>query len=163
MASKELKVILFVCFGNTCRSLIAEKLLKHKLKDTNLKIQVKSAGTAATFLSKPPENTIKVLQKNNIPYDHHQPTKINQSLMEEADLVLAMDSYQKQYLLLNYQMFKDKIFTLTEYVGDEKNDIQDPYGGSIEAYETCFNHINKCLEGVLKKFNPDEDEKNKDE
>ncbi|HTC21919.1 MAG TPA: low molecular weight protein arginine phosphatase, partial [bacterium] len=47
------KKVLFVCTGNTCRSPIAEGLLKKKAQDHQIPLDVQSAGFAA-FAGVPP-------------------------------------------------------------------------------------------------------------
>ncbi|MFH1450024.1 MAG: low molecular weight protein arginine phosphatase, partial [bacterium] len=64
---KKINSILFVCTGNTCRSVIAEYTFKEMAKDSLFNLKVSSAGISALeemgLLSK----TKEVLEKNNIP------------------------------------------------------------------------------------------------
>ncbi|MDC3411785.1 low molecular weight protein arginine phosphatase [Aquibacillus sp. 3ASR75-11] len=109
--------ILFVCTGNTCRSPMAEALLKQK----NDQIKVQSAGIFAGKGQRASQGTIDVLKEKGIPF-HHQSQPITRDLLNWADLVLAMTTQHKQTIVMEYPEFYDKIFTLKEYVIDTENE-----------------------------------------
>ena len=58
------KSVLFVCYGNACRSIMAEALARHHWGE---KLEVASAGVSA--LGYIPEETIKVLDEVGVSTD----------------------------------------------------------------------------------------------
>lgn|SRR5690625_3012440 len=170
--------ILFVCTGNTCRSPMAEAILKYKYPQFN----VQSAGIFAANDEQANPNTIKVLQKRKINIDHHsQP--VSDPLLAWADYVFVMTKAHEQLLNAQYPKYKEKYYPFKQFVNqlenekkdesslqtaDHKEDIQikkndknfenltkladadifDPFGGSVETYEQTYRE----LEGLIDRF-----------
>lgn len=152
------KTILFVCTGNTCRSVLAEYMLRHKLKETNIAgLKVKSCGVAASPLFRVPEFVTEILGKEGVNCANHKSTPADKDLIEDSDLILAMEPHHKQIIVALYPGAAGKTFTLKPYAGLPGDPgIPDPIGQSKLAYEACANEIKKCLELLIKRIEKEE-------
>jgi protein-tyrosine-phosphatase len=143
------KTLLFVCYGNIARSLMAEGYLKKMISERNLKIQVSSAGLNAKGLP-PTKETLEIMKKEQIDLSDHTAIQLTLNLLERVDLVLTMEEAHKKAILFYYPQFKDKVFTLKEFAGETEDlNIQDPYGKDIKVYETQYGEIKS---NIIKSF-----------
>ena len=76
--------VLFVCTGNSCRSQIAEGLLRHL---ANGRFDVYSAGSHPTRVH---PNAITVMKELNIDISDHTSDSIHQYLDESIDIVITV-------------------------------------------------------------------------
>lgn len=146
------KTVLFVCYGNICRSPMAEGYLRKMLLKRNVKMQVLSAGLNA-YGWLPTDEAIELMKRQGVNISDHDATQLTEELIAKAHLILTMEKSHKAAILCVYPQYKHKIFTLKEIAGEKKNlDIKDPYGQSTEAYEACAREIKLYLVKALEKI-----------
>jgi len=138
-------LIVLVCTGNTCRSPMAEGLLKHKLANAGHAwsgVNVISAGVAASEGAMASQQAVDVMEAKGIDIACHESRPLSDAVMHRADIVLTMTRGHRAAILAAWPEMSDRVFTLRPDGGD----IADPVGGSVELYEQCARQIEESLD-----------------
>ena len=164
--------ILLVCTGNTCRSPMAEAMLREMAKRRQVELEVRSAGVVALDGQPISAHAAEALRKRNVPLPTGGASSLKEDGVGWADLILTMTVRHKEALLGRFPDAAGKTYTLKEYAfyqassdgsqtagdggeassaadGPPDLDIADPFGGSLELYEQSAEEIARALERVL--------------
>lgn len=149
------KTILFVCTGNSCRSVMAKGIFQKMLSEAGKKdIRITSAGTAAPEGMKPPAVVEAVMKREGIDVSAHRTRFLTVDLIEEATLILVMEKYHRQRILETSPEASGKIFLLREFIphlARTTADTPDPIGRPLPTYQKVFQEIKCCLQELIKK------------
>jgi protein-tyrosine phosphatase len=134
-----MKTILVVCIGNVCRSPMAAVLLRRALPG----LMVHSAGLGA-MIGAPADPIARTLMAEaGMDISGHRAQQVNTPLMTLANLVLVMDSQQKQELERRYPTSIGKVFCLGEHGAI---DIPDPYCQPRASFEEVLRLIERSVD-----------------
>lgn len=141
-------------------------------------IEVASAGLAASRGSAATRYAQQIAQGWKADLAGHRSRLLRQSLVRESDLIVTMTQEQAQSVRAQFGLPSHRVRVLGEFadnrvlddgtslsarseerrlaallneeadVNDHADDIEDPFGASLEAYESCAARIRLCVKGL---------------
>ncbi|MCX5783620.1 MAG: hypothetical protein NTW04_04205 [Elusimicrobia bacterium] len=156
--------ILFVCTGNVCRSFAAEKIFNHLAGKNCASLGgqnpprhfAKSCGVGAEAHFQPPKEALDFLSAMSIADLNHRPQYFSEELINWADIIFAMESWQADIIAEKFPQSFKKTHLLLKYclpLSAEKNpDIPDPVGHDVQYHLKILSQIKDCVSELIKKL-----------
>ncbi len=137
--------ICFVCTGNTCRSVMAERLAKKEAKLAKIQaIKFSSKGIKAKG-DNISENAKAVLKEKKALSSNRKSVLLKK--LDKDTLYVTMTESQRLYL--KEALKAQKAISLASLIG---HDIVDPYGGDLEEYRRAAQEIEQGIKVLLNKI-----------
>jgi protein-tyrosine-phosphatase len=145
--------ILYVCTGNTCRSPIAEGILKKFLSDQGIvDVEVSSAGTGTLDGYPATMHAVMAAKEKGVDISDHHSTRMSAHLAEESDLIFALANSHFDYLQ-RYRQASSKVYLLKTFPEqgpvDNKHSVKDPIGQDFEEYQRVADELEWEIKRVL--------------
>ena len=144
--------VVFVCWGNICRSPIAERVAERQAAEAGLTgVEFTSAGTSDEELGRPMDRrAAAVLRDHGYRSGDHRAHQIDADEIEGADLVVAMEDIHVRRMLA-IAPGATNLSLLSDYdpAAEPGSGVPDPWYGSAAGFEDTLEMIEAAVPGVL--------------
>ena len=146
--------VLFVCFGNICRSPTAEGVLRHMFATTvpPLDVEIDSAGTVSHPIGSPPDPRSQLAaMRRGIDLSGLRARQVTAADLDRFDLILAMDrnnlravkSLRPRTSSARLELFLHYAQGLTDL------EVPDPYFGDADGFERVLDLLTLASRGLI--------------
>ncbi|MEO7588473.1 MAG: low molecular weight protein-tyrosine-phosphatase [Arachnia sp.] len=147
--------LVFVCWGNICRSPIGERVARKMAHDRGLDLEVTSFGLSGENEGGPIDSrAVAVLEGSGYDADGHRARKIGRDDVEAADLVVAVEPYQVEQLR-RMAPGQGNVRLLNDFNPDlgPGTPLIDPWYGNDDGFHDTIADVEAAMPGILDEFN----------
>jgi tRNA threonylcarbamoyl adenosine modification protein (Sua5/YciO/YrdC/YwlC family) len=147
-------MIVLVCTGNTCRSPMAEVLLKKKIADRlrcspgeleDRGVVIMSAGISAAPGGRSAAEAVEAMKERGLDLSLHESQPLSERIVRFADLVITMTRGHRDAILSHFPEAGPRVHLISRGRGD----VSDPIGGPLEMYRRCADQLDAFLDEWL--------------
>ena len=144
--------VVFVCWGNICRSPMAERVAEQEAADEGLTgVEFTSAATNREELGEPIDRrAAAVLAESGYRTDGHRAHQITRDEIERADLVIAAEQIHLDKMRA-LAPDADNLSLISDYdpSADPGSGLPDPWYGTQDGFYGTLAAVRAAMPGVL--------------
>ena len=141
-----------VCLGNICRSPLAEGIMRQKVEEQGIDVEVDSAGTSNWHSGEGPDpRSVEIARKNGLDISYQRARQFEVEDFDRFDLILAMDQSNQSDLhsLASDDRDRQKVQLILDFCEDMRGkDVPDPYwdGNFQRVYDMLDEACDQLIE-----------------
>ncbi|RXW31419.1 low molecular weight protein-tyrosine-phosphatase [Propioniciclava flava] len=144
--------VVFVCWGNICRSPMAERVARRQAADAGLDgVTFTSAGVSAEESGNPIDSRARaVLTRHGYEASGHHAHQITASEIAEADLVIGLEPLHLDRMR-SLAPGANNLALLTDFDPDAPpgSGVPDPWYGDTAGFEDTLACVEAAMPGIL--------------
>jgi protein-tyrosine phosphatase len=143
--------VLFVCFGNICRSPLAEGMFRARLVEAGLadRVAVDSAGTSAYNAGRPPDwRARRTARRHGLTIGGLRARALRAGDFTSFDVIIAMDrSIMQAILESSDEADLRRVHLVADY--GAVDEIDDPVNGTLADFERTYEELAVVCDSLL--------------
>jgi protein-tyrosine-phosphatase len=146
-AAEPVRRVLFICYGNVCRSPFAAMFFARASRQVlGEAIDVSSAGFIGPD-RQPPVRALAAASRRGLDMSTHRSALVTPAALRQADLVVVMEAGQATALQRQVGRPRGKVVVLGDLDPHPivRRSIRDPWGGDDVVFEHSYARIERCL------------------
>ena len=145
--------VTFVCTGNTCRSPMAEALLRAALAKRGEglgHLRVASCGLAAAPGEAASPHSVKAMARIGLDIAAHRSRLLSPADLDRSLVVFGMTGSHLDALAHRFDRLPETVLLLRDVLpADAPRGIPDPFGGDFREYEDCRDSMVEAMPALL--------------
>jgi protein-tyrosine phosphatase len=146
--------VVFVCWGNICRSPMAERVARRAAREAGLSdVEFTSAATSAEELGEPMDpRAANTLRRAGYDPDGHLARQVSATQIQAADLVIGMEGiHLAKMRALRARGARLHLLSEFDPAASPGSGLPDPWYGSDAGFSDTLHAIEAAIPGVLER------------
>lgn len=136
---------LYLCTANVCRSPAAEYYTRHLIHRLGVRgVMVESAGILEMGGQPADPIVVRLMGRMGIDMGEHRSRRLTPEWARNVDEIIVMERRHRQWIRDNIPEALPKVSLIRE--PEERSDLSDPTGGSLEEYRQALELLQECIE-----------------
>lgn len=156
---QDVREVVFVCWGNICRSPMAERVARRWAEDQGLgDVRFTSAGTSTEELGNPVDPRARVwLERSGYDAEDHVAHQVTADEVAAAELVVAMEDVHVRRMEQITGHRNDNVHLLTEFdpAAPRGAGVPDPWYGGEDGFGDTLASIEAAMPGLFRRLQED--------